>query len=62
MIEMRVRYEDRFGFGHIRRGEADPMGPRRAVKIGVEQIDLALVGEFEIGIAKPPDDDGVGLR
>ena len=62
MIEMRVRYEDRFGLDHIRGGEADVVRPRRAAKIRVEQIDLALVGEFKIGIAEPPDDDGVGLR
>ena len=62
MIEMRVRYEDRFGLDHVRRGEAGVVGPRRAVEVGVEQIDLAPVGEFEIGIAEPTNDDGVGLR
>jgi hypothetical protein len=36
MIEMRVRYEDRFGFGHIRRGEAELMSTGRPVEIGVE--------------------------
>jgi hypothetical protein len=61
-IEMRVRDEDRVGLRHLRRGEADLVRPRRAVEVGVEQIDLALVSEFEIGIAEPPDDDDVGLR
>ena len=62
MIEMRVRDEDRFGLRHVGRLEANLMAARRAVEIGVEQIDLALVGEFEIGIGEPADDDGVGLR
>ena len=62
MIEMRVRDEDRFGLRHVRRLEAKPVAPRTAVEIGVEQVDLTLVGEFEIGVAEPTDDDCVGFR
>ena len=62
MIEMRVRDEDGFGLRHVGRLEANVMAARRAVEIGVEQIDLALVGEFEIGVAEPTDDDSIGLR
>src|SRR5262249_10575114 len=39
---------------------SDVVGARRAVEIGVEQIDLTLIGEFEVGVAEPADDDDVG--
>src|SRR3954452_11119269 len=43
VIEMRVRYEDRFGLRNIRCSETNLMSPRPTVKIGVEQINLALM-------------------
>ena len=52
MIEMRVRDEDRFGLRHVGRLEAKHAAPRRAVEIGIEQVDLALVAEFEIGVGE----------
>jgi hypothetical protein len=60
VIEVGVGDEDRFRLLDVLRLEADVVRPRRAVEIGVEQIDLALVGEFEIGIAEPADHDDVG--
>ena len=62
MIEMRVRDEDRFGLRHVGRLEAKHAAPRRAVEIGIEQIDLAPVAEFEIGVGEPTDDNRIGLR
>jgi hypothetical protein len=61
MIEVRVRDEDCFGLRHVGRLEANVMAARRAVEIGVEQIDLTLVGEFKIGVAEPTDDDRIGF-
>src|ERR1700738_3361304 len=62
MVEMRVRDEDRLGLRHVARLEAERMAARRAVEMGVKQIDLALVAKFEIGVGEPADDDRVGLR
>jgi len=35
---------------------------RRTIKVGVEEINLALVGKFVIGVAELADDHRFGLR
>jgi len=61
MIKVRVGDEDRFGLRYLRRLKAKWVAPRRAVKIGVKQIDFISVSKFEIGVAEPPNDDNVRI-
>jgi hypothetical protein len=59
MIKVRVGDEDRFGLRYVRCLKAKWVASRRAVKIGVKEIDLIFISKFEIGVAEPPNDDNV---
>jgi len=62
MIEMRVRDENCRGRLHVGSREAELVASWRAVEIGIEQIDLALIGKFVVGIAEPADHHCFGVR
>ena len=63
MIEMRMRDEDRFGFRNVGSSEAKLMPPAACGQNQAsEQIDLAPVSEFEIGVGEPTNDNRIGLR
>ena len=62
VIKMRMGHEDRIRPVHLLGLEAHIVAARLAVEIGVEQVDLALVGEFVIGVGEPADRHGVRVR
>ena len=50
---MRVADEHDVRALDLRDGEADRVVARRAIEIGVEEIDMPLIGNLVIGVAEP---------